>query len=93
LKHCTLAFIVKAGDLARLASSHETKCSDREQACGPSALTQVAMRQCDQHTAPVWRNVLSVFCNQPAHRDRLLPLSAAEVGVIGGVRGQNFAEI
>src|SRR5438270_12698937 len=36
LKHCTLAFIVKAGDLARLASSDETNCSDHEQACGPT---------------------------------------------------------
>jgi len=32
-------------------------------------------------TAPVWRNVLSMFCDQPAHRYRLLPVGRG--GVIG----------
>jgi hypothetical protein len=66
----------------------ESKCRDRDEACGPTVLTEVAMRQsrrlADRTGYDDATRCLYVL-QQPAHGCCWSALSATDVGTIGGV--------
>jgi hypothetical protein len=69
----------------------ESKCSDRDEACGPTVLTDVAMRQSRRlANCSGYDDATRYLCvrQRPAHGCCWSALSATNVGTIGGAENK-----
>jgi hypothetical protein len=69
----------------------ESKCSDRDEACGPTVLTEVAMRQSRRLANCSGYDDATRYLyvpQRPAHGCCWSALSATDVGTIGGVENK-----